>query len=93
VPAEFAVVITAVATAITAVGGLVLAVSVLIPTLRATRQAVANVAEVHTMVNQQRTDMLRYNEDLVNALNSAGVAVPTDRSLRRQPPKPERGST
>lgn len=91
-PAEFAVVITAVATAITAVGGLVLAVSVLIPTLRATRQAVANVAEVHTMVNQQRTDMLRYNEDLVNALNSAGVAVPTDRSLRL-PPKPERGST
>jgi uncharacterized protein YoxC len=90
VSAEFAVVTTAIATAITAVGGLVLAVSVLIPTLRATRQAVANVAEVHTMVNQQRTDMLRYNEDLVSALRAAGVAVPTDRSLRLPPQSEER---
>ena len=76
---SWAGVITAIATVFTALGGLVLAFSVLVPTLRKTRE---NVAAVHTMVNQQRTDMLRYQETLVTALQQGGIKVPADTSLR-----------
>jgi uncharacterized Ntn-hydrolase superfamily protein len=86
---DIAVVVTAVGTAVTAVGGLVLAVGVLVPILRNTRKAVATTAEVHTMVNQQRTDMLRYQVALVDALRSAGIDVPTDQSLGIAPPPKE----
>ncbi len=40
------------------------------------------VDEVHAMVNQQRTDMQRYQEVLTAALVAAGVPVPLDASLR-----------
>lgn len=79
---SWAAIITAVATAFTALGGLVLAFSVLVPTLRKTRENVAAVAEVHTMVNQQRTDMMRYQEALVAALQQGGIEIPEDASLR-----------
>ncbi len=79
---SWAAIITALATAFTALGGLVLAFSVLIPTLRKTRENTVAVAEVHTMVNQQRTDMMRYQEALVEALQQGGVAIPADESLR-----------
>jgi hypothetical protein len=81
-------VITATATVITALGGLALAIAVLVPALRAARAAEANsaktvteVAKVHTIVNQQRTDAQRYQVALVEALQQAGIKVPTDQSL------------
>lgn len=76
-----AAILTAIATTLTALGGLVLALAVLVPTLRAARRAETAVAEVHTMVNQQRTDAARYTAVLVDALRSAGVNVPNDQSL------------
>lgn len=76
-----AAIITAVATVLTALGGLVLALAVLVPTLRAAQRAESAVAEVHTMVNQQRTDAARYTAVLVAAMRAAGVDVPDDQSL------------
>jgi hypothetical protein len=77
--ADIAVIITAVATGITAIGGLVLAFAVLIPTLRAAR-------ETHHLVNQTRTDMLRREEVLIAALQAGGIAIPPDQSLARLTP-------
>lgn len=39
-----------------------------------------DVAAVHTLVNQNRTDMLTYQQDLVEALQAGGLIVPRDRS-------------
>lgn len=39
-----------------------------------------NVAEVHKLVNQNRTDMLAYQQDLIQALQDGGLIVPRDRS-------------
>lgn len=77
--ADIAVIITAAATAVTAIGGLVLAFAVLIPTLRVGR-------ETHHLVNQTRTDMLRREEVLIAALQAGGVAIPPDESLARLTP-------
>lgn len=88
-------IITAVATVITALGGFALALGVLIPILRITKEAKRASVQardmavstgvkadaVHKIVNQQRTDMLRYTEALVRALKSAGVEVPVDQSI------------
>lgn len=79
---QWAVIITALAGVFTAIGGLVLAVSVLIPTLRASKDALVRVAEVHQIVNSARTDMLRYQAVLVGALRQADVVVPADQALR-----------
>jgi hypothetical protein len=38
------------------------------------------VAEVHQLVNQNRTDMLAYQQDLVAALQAGGLLVPRDKS-------------
>ncbi len=38
--------------------------------------------DVHRIVNQQRTDMQRYQEALVAALQRAGVDIPRDESLK-----------
>jgi len=84
-PSSWAGVVTATATVITALGGLVLSISVLIPNLRASKRAVAGVAEVHTIVNQQRTDAQRYQVALVEALRTAGIEVPVDQSLNAPP--------
>lgn len=70
--------VTAVATVITAVGGLILAVSVLIPILRGVR-------EVHTIVNQQRTDLVRFQAALVRQLKAAGIEPVIDQSLPIEP--------
>jgi hypothetical protein len=86
-PSSWAGVITATATVVTAIGGLVLAVSVLIPNLRASREVKKAVAEVHTIVNQQRTDSQRYQAALIKALQNAGIDVPDDQSLTDAPPK------
>jgi hypothetical protein len=77
----WAAIVTAFASVLTALGGLALAIGVLIPNLRATRQAVKATEDVHVMVNQQRTDAQRYQAALVRALNDAGIPVPLDQSL------------
>lgn len=85
-----AAIIAAAATVITALGGLALALAVLLPSLRKNRDAVAavhsEVREVHTIVNQQRSDAMAYQAALVAALTAAGVPVPTDVSLAPHPP-------
>lgn len=57
--------ITAVATMVTAIGGIYLG---------------RRVQEVHKIVNQQRTDMLQYQKALMAALSAAGIAIPADQS-------------
>lgn len=41
-----------------------------------------DVQAVHKIVNQQRTDMLTYQEKLVETLVQAGIHVPSDESLK-----------
>lgn len=45
-----------------------------------------DVAEVHTMVNQQRTDSKRYEKLLVETLQRAQVRVPVDVSIDKETP-------
>lgn len=83
-------IITATATVLTALGGLILALAVFLPTMRKTA-AIAEASrvaidEVHVMVNQQRTDMQRYQRALIAALHRAGVEVPVDQSVDPAPP-------
>jgi hypothetical protein len=85
-PPSWAGIITAISTAFVALGGLVTALTVLIPLVRRTRRTEAKVDSVHTIVNQQRTDMQQYIADLKAVLRAAGVAVPVDQSLA--PPNP-----
>jgi len=59
-------VVTAIATLLTAVGGLLLAVKVIMPT--------------HKIVNQQRTDMIRFQKVLINTLKEHGIDIPEDQS-------------
>ena len=68
---------SAMALLITAVSGLIVAVTKLLPLVRANEKT---LNEVHTIVNQQRTDMERYQRALVAALSDAGIAVPADQS-------------
>lgn len=70
---SWAGIISAIATVIMAAGGLLGAVTLLVPILRQTR-------EVHKIVNQQRTDMKRYNTMLRKALEAHGIQVPDDPS-------------
>jgi competence protein ComGC len=57
--------------------------------VQATAQAaVDKVSDVHVMVNQQRTDMLRYQAALTDALHVAGIPIPADQSLTAAAPKP-----
>ena len=65
---EIALIITAAATLITALAG----AAVLI---------IAEVRKVHKIVNQQRTDMLKYQDHLVKTMRAAGLHVPDDESL------------
>lgn len=76
-------VITATAGVVTAVALLVTSLGALLPQLRGLRK---EVKAVHTIVNQQRTDMIRYERALIAALKRAGVEVPVDQSV-----EPEEG--
>jgi hypothetical protein len=73
-PASVPGIITAAGVTITALGGLVTALAVLLPLLRVSK-------DTHKIVNQQRTDMQRYQRALVAALHRAGVEVPVDQSV------------
>jgi hypothetical protein len=44
--------------------------------------------KVHKIVNQQRTDGQRYQQDLRGALTAAGIPVPPDQSLPQPPERP-----
>jgi len=79
---SLAALVTAIATALIAVGGVITSITVLLPILRGTRANTRSIVEVHTIVNQQRTDAMRYQERLIEALITAGIAVPPDSSLR-----------
>jgi beta-lactamase regulating signal transducer with metallopeptidase domain len=73
-----------------AIGVLITTITTAIVTLRrveATKEVIrSDVADVHKIVNQQRTDMLAYQEKLVASLVAAGIHVPEDRALRRGSP-------
>lgn len=77
----FAGTITAISTLITAFGGVLLALTVLIPILRTTRKVDEQVATIHTIVNQQRTDAQRYNIALTELLKKNNIEIPIDQSL------------
>jgi len=72
-----------------AVGVLITSITASIVTLRrvdASKVAVQeDVAAVHKIVNQQRTDMLAYQATLVETLRASGIHVPTDESLEKKP--------
>jgi hypothetical protein len=73
--AEIAALATAVATCITAVGGVIIAIR--------TSGVRKTVNETHELVNQRYTDLVAYQEKLVKTLQEAGVIIPVDRSLKR----------
>jgi hypothetical protein len=70
-----------------AIGVLVTTLTTAIVTLRrvdATKEVLRkDVQDVHKIVNQQRTDMLSYQEKLIGSLVAAGIHVPEDKSLKR----------
>jgi len=74
-------IITASASVFTALALLVTAIGVLIPNLRETRKAVKATEEVHVIINQDRTDRMRYQVALISALQKAGIDVPADQSI------------
>lgn len=80
-PSTLAGIITATASVLTALSLVLGALTLLIPILRSTRETKKAVAEVHTIVNQQRTDMQRYQRTLILALEAHGIEVPMDQSV------------
>jgi hypothetical protein len=68
-----AAIATACASVITAIGGIILALTVFIPMLRTARAT-------HTLVNQAHTDAQNYQFALIRAMRAAGVEVPIDQS-------------
>jgi hypothetical protein len=70
-------IITASATVLIAVGGIISALTLFLPALRRTEH---KVDEVHMLVNQRFTDMERYQRALVKLLKDKGIAVPDDQS-------------
>jgi hypothetical protein len=69
---------------ITAFGTLFTAVSLIIAAiggLKRSQIVERKVDEVHIIVNQQRTDLQRYQVALISALQKAGVEIPIDQSL------------
>jgi len=82
---SWAAIATATATVITAIGGLVVALAVLLPSLRIARAT-------HHLVNQAHTDAVNYQNALIRSLRAAGVDVPIDQSLpngeTQEPPEP-----
>lgn len=66
---------TAIALVITAVGG-----------LQRSRKVEAKVDTVHKIVNQQRTDAQNYQRALIAALRKAHVDVPEDQSAQPEDP-------
>jgi len=74
-------IITAIGVMFVALGGLITTIGVLVPILRSSKLNIIKTEEVHHIVNQQRTDMQRFNVALLSALKHAGVEPPVDQSL------------
>jgi hypothetical protein len=66
-------IVGAISGAVTAVGGFIVAIFVLIPSLKVNKQN-------HVMLNQQRTDSQNYQRALITALKQAHIEVPEDQS-------------
>jgi hypothetical protein len=71
-------VITAVASVITAMGLLIGSLAAYIKVKRLQN----TVDTVHTLVNQQQTDLRNYQRALIEALREANIAVPVDQSRK-----------
>jgi hypothetical protein len=85
---SIASIITACATLVIAVGGVVTALTLFIPILRNAKEAVKNskdavdkTNEVHTIVNQQKTDMQNYQRELIATIQEGGLRIPRDQSI------------
>lgn len=65
--------ITAIATAFTAIGGVIVALKLLLPALDLARRT-------HHLVNQGHTDSINYQNALIRALKARGIEVPIDQS-------------
>lgn len=74
---SIAAIITACASAFTAIAFVITALA----GLTRSRRVEGKVDQVHTIVNQQRTDAQNYQRALINALRRAGVDVPEDQSV------------
>ena len=85
-PSSLAGIVTAFAAVITALALVLAALPALIRVLRSTRANTQAIKEVHTIVNQQHTDIMRFNSALIRALQKAGVDVPEDQSLANPSP-------
>jgi hypothetical protein len=72
-----ALILGAVATLVTSV-----ATAVVMIMRREVKQIQAGVQDVHTLVNQNRSDMLAYQNDLVQVLVEHGLMVPRDKSTK-----------
>ena len=70
---NWAAIITAGASAVTALGGVIVAFTVLIPSLRIAKNT-------HTLVNQSHTDAINYQNALIRALKEKNIEVPVDQS-------------
>jgi hypothetical protein len=66
-------IITAIAATITAIGGLIVAFTVLIPMFR-------NTKTIHKIVNQQQTDLRNYQRALLETLSAHNIPIPPDQS-------------
>lgn len=73
-PSTLAGIITAVGVTVTAFGGLIATIGVFLPILR-------NVKETHKIVNQQHTDIMRFQRALISELRKHGIAIPVDQSI------------
>ena len=70
---NWAAIITAGASAVTALGGVIVAFTVLIPSLRIAKNT-------HTLANQSHTDAINYQNALIRALKEKNIEVPVDQS-------------
>jgi hypothetical protein len=88
-PPTWAGIITAAATLVLALtallGGVTALVKVFLPIKRETAANTVAIAEVHTIVNKQRTDMENYQRALIRALQKHDVEVPEDQSIEQNP--------
>jgi len=65
---------------VTAIGGAWVTFRVFLPNYKKTIETSKQTIEIHQIVNQQRTDMKRYQAVLVNALLAHGIEIPDDQS-------------
>lgn len=71
--------VTAICTMIIALFSLIVAVTTR-RTKRTGEEVKQHTIEIHQIVNQQRTDMQRYQAVLIAALNARGIEIPQDQS-------------